>query len=355
MVSHNVSLGTNLVTPPMDLDKPMKLDVVVRNAMAIPFYKVPSSINGRSVTKRKSRLCMTWSRGDLQTACQGMWRPRRDAFPHRMRKKEYAVAYIFLRGLLRLETLVRMRLIKSHSCPICKEKLQHPVFRYRESGYHLQCIRDYMLVSHTFRDPITNTPFTDYHLMYCDFMASKHRWHYVQNDSTDAASSLSPPPWEWKMIEYARDDKSLLILKNDPRRILDDRIAYEQEAQIDIAINEVDDFVDLLAAFYTHNATGISISCTRQRLETAFHDLVRLSRETADRVIDEYIVTFDDLETEISDDLHTIQLMFPRWQNEPRVIVAGTVISRGGDDAAFSIMTMLHHGGFLGFPFQRMI
>ena len=246
-----------------------------------------------------------WSRSQLQNACKHLWYPR-EQFPVGLRKHVYANALMLLRMMRRLEERLPMRFVKSNSCSICKEELWddngrmvHPIFRCKESGYHLVCIRNYMLVSYKLRDPHTRQEFTDNELKWCDTMAARHKYERVDG--------------RYAPVKYDRDDRSLHALKHD-HAALEHRRREEQEEQLrdehkDLLIDAIRADMSFLEAMLLANA-GLE---PEAELTRHFAQLVRCCETTAQEQL--HVLREANTNEQIGTILGEIEEQFPTWRD----------------------------------------
>lgn len=255
--------------------------IEVWNAAKSSTYRC-MSISGRAVYGKRKRKESTdetiaqethWRRDELRRSCERLWHPRPE-FPRFLRKHEYAAALVMMLGFRRLEHVLTMWLIKSDACSICKDKLKSPVFRCEESGYHLICIRNYMLVSHNFKDPILNREFTDDELIRCDKLSDRHAYHKEDG--------------RYKKVEYDRHNTSLYLLKNDPERVRADREQHIRETEIDLISESIVSEIENMQF-----CVDDDLSNSADKLEQYFRFLSQLSEDSAKQQIHDFITARD--------------------------------------------------------------
>lgn len=247
------------------------------------------TIGGRSV-QDEGHVMRYWYRDELQRACKRM----SGVEPPCLRKHEYACALVAMIGIRRLEHFVTMRLIKSDTCSICKDLLKAPVFRCSKSGYHLMCIRNYMLVSHMFKDPITGREFTDDQLKWCDVLAARYKFRKVDGVYTK--------------VKYDRDDQSLYKMRHDPERIHADSAQHSTDAEIELIIDAIGTNMDIM-----EHSTDVLFAS--HSLERYFRHLTHLSEETARQQIRDCIQRNTENNTVVNV-LRNIQLKLDTWVRE---------------------------------------
>lgn len=192
---------------------------------------VVEKIDSRDVVAIKTHSKI-WSRRELRNACETLCRC---SVPQGKRKSEYAKMLVALRALRRLEQNFIERTskrCKNDTCCICKELLQAPIFRYKDQGYHLECIHQWISVSHKFRDPIFGESYRDEDLKRIDVLTQA----------------------------YDLDLVNLYRLHNDMDRKEEDAQMEQQEEQLEIFTDLLERDVEALAhAFRLGNAHIIEI------------------------------------------------------------------------------------------------
>lgn len=235
------------------------------------------SINARNIDRQKRKFgepkdtIRHWFRDELRRDCERMW-GKKPGFPQSLRKREYAAALVIMRGMRHLGRAVTRRLIKSDTCCICKETLDSPIFRCGSTGYHLVCIRNYMLISHVFKDPIIGRAYTDEELQWCDTMSERHT-HYRDDDGS------------YKPVTYDREDRSLYVLCHDPERIRLDHQARLDFEEIEVINGAISDALNIIE----HSTIEFDVSFVTEHIRRCFRSLAYISVETARTTISDAI------------------------------------------------------------------
>ena len=211
---------------------------------------VCTAIDGKDVTKVK-RDNATRSRNELRRECHALCMD----VPWGLRKQDYAKTLVILRGVRKLEYIVRKKMygVQSKTCCICKDKLVLPIFRHEAIGYHLRCILNWINIGHKFTDPITGKEYTDAELEMIDTLCMQNRL-----------------------------DSDVFELKHDVNRVAEDQDMKDHEERLEIVIDMIERDLDAYKSMTSNDRTpGLGACMVADHFKRSFRELAHLDVDIA--------------------------------------------------------------------------
>lgn len=201
-----------------------------------------------------------WSRRELQNACEKLTASK---IPKGKHKMVYAKTLVALRAFQTLEKAFCVKVMgrcKNDTCPVCKDQLLLPVFRYKDVGYHVNCVHRWITVSHKFKDPIFGEEYTDSHLKRIDKLTSAYYLHLI----------------------------SVFDLKYDNARIDDDDASDLREERLEIYTDLFERDMAALQEAFEHK-TSVATEVVSEHFEEMLQDASRIDFAFVRSSLEEFI------------------------------------------------------------------